>query len=107
MINGLSPTRGREMNQRRRFDGEVAEMQDAHRQEVEELRRSVEKILDAELARVREVAKALADLSAATRIKQKAGASKEIQGAVRWLEPAEGPAAKPKRAAPQRQRVTT
>jgi hypothetical protein len=88
MINDLVRQRGAFQQQKQQFNGDVAGLQDSYRQAVDELRQSVKKVLKkyAELGESTEIAKALADLSAATRINQKLGPSRELQSASRWLD---------------------
>jgi hypothetical protein len=88
MIGNLFRQGGAFQQQKRQFHSDVAALQDSSRKAVDELRRSVEKIFMqyAELGKDGEIAKALADLSAATRMRQKLGPSNDLQAAARWLD---------------------
>jgi methyl-accepting chemotaxis protein len=107
MIGNLARQGGGFEQQKWEFNGEVGRLRDSYRQAVDELRRSVDKILKnyAKLDKDAEVTKALADLSASTRSKQKLGPSRELQGVLKWLDRAR--AIGPKRAplaAPRKRR---
>jgi hypothetical protein len=87
MINNLSQQGGNFQEQAREFDKEVKDREDSYRQAVEELRESFGEINKRyeELGRDEGIAKALADLSAGTKARQKVGPSKELKDAISAL----------------------
>ncbi len=107
MINTLARLGGGLEQQKREFNAEVRRLGDSCKQAVEELRKSLDKIQKkyAESSEDKEITKALADLSASTRIKQKLGPSKELHTAVKWLQRAGGSGSNPEASAkPRRKR---
>jgi len=96
MINNLARQGGGLEQQKREFNAEVRRLGDSYEQAIEELRKSVDKIQKkyAESSEDQEITKALADLSASTRIKQKLGPSKELQNVLKWLDGPRGTGSK-------------
>ncbi len=92
MINNLARQGGGLEQEKREFNAEVRLLGESYKQAIAELRKSVDKIQKkyAEIAEDQEITKALADLSASTRSKQKLGPSKDLQNAVKWLQRAGG-----------------
>jgi methyl-accepting chemotaxis protein len=92
MINGFSQQGGDFQEQLRQFGKEVDDMEDSHRKVVEELRESVAEINTRyeELGADEEIAKALSDLSATTKVKQRLGPSRELKDATTALARAAG-----------------
>jgi formylglycine-generating enzyme required for sulfatase activity len=83
MLNGFSQQGGDFQEQLREFSKELADMEDSYRQAVEELRASVAEINTRyeELAADEEITKALSDLSATAKMKQRLGPSRELKDA--------------------------
>jgi clan AA aspartic protease (TIGR02281 family) len=92
VINQLADQRGQFQDLKKQFNAEVAQVREAYMQAVSGLRTSVDEITAkyAEVNKSDEVKKALKDLSASSRIKQKLGPSKEFTNAVKWLGRFEG-----------------
>jgi methyl-accepting chemotaxis protein len=92
MINSFSQQGGDFQEQLRQFGKEVDDMEDSHRQAVEELRGAVAEINTRyqELGADEEIAKALSDLSATTKVKQRLGPSRELKDATTALARAAG-----------------
>ena len=92
LIQQLADQRGQFQDLKKQFNAEVAQVREAYMQAVSGLRTSVDEIKAkyAEASKNEEVTKALKDLSASSRIKQKLGQSKEFGAAVKWLERFEG-----------------
>jgi len=92
LIGNLVRQGGDLEQQRREFNVEVRRLRDSSRKVIDELSKSIDKIQQkyADAGKDADITKALADLFASTRIKQKLGPSKDLQEAVRWLERAQG-----------------
>ena len=92
VINQLADQRGQFQDMKKQFNAEVAQVRESYMQAVSGLRTSVDEITAkyAEVSKDEEVTKALKDLSASSRIKQKLGQSKEFTSAVKWLGRFEG-----------------
>ena len=92
LINNLGAQRGQFQEQKQQFNAEVARLRESYMQAVSGLRKSVDEVTAkyAELNGKEEVLKALKDLSASTRTKQKLGPSKELASAIKWLAKFEG-----------------
>jgi formylglycine-generating enzyme required for sulfatase activity len=92
MINSFSRQGGDVQEQLRQFSEEVEAMEDLHRQAVEELRDAVAEINTRyeELGADDEVTKALSELSATTKLKQRLGPSRELKDATTALARAAG-----------------
>ena len=92
LINNLGSQRGQFQELKQQFNGEVARLRESYMQAIGDLRKSVDEITAkyAELNGKEEVAKALKDLSASTKTKQKLGPSKDLASAIKWLSKFEG-----------------
>jgi hypothetical protein len=92
MINNLSQQGGDFPEQLRQFDKEVKDQEASYRQAVEELRESLGEIIKRyeELGNDEEFAKALSDLSAMIKAKQKVGPTKALKDVMSWLARADG-----------------
>jgi formylglycine-generating enzyme required for sulfatase activity len=92
MVSSLSQQGGDFQEQLRQFGQEVEELAESYRQAVEEARELVAEINKRyeELGTDEEITKALADLSATTKAKQRAGPSKELNDVIRALARADG-----------------
>lgn len=92
LINNLANQRGQFQEQKQEFYAEVARLREAYVQAVSDLRTAVDEITAtyAKVSAKEEVSKALKDLSATSRIKQKLGPSKELTAAITWLAKFEG-----------------
>ncbi len=96
MINNLRRQGGGLEQQRRELNAEVGRLRDLTKKAVDELKESIEKTQKkyVDAGKDTDITKALTDLSASTRFKQKLGASKDLQEAMNWLKRAQsdGPA---------------
>jgi clan AA aspartic protease (TIGR02281 family) len=92
MISTLNNQTGQFEELKKQFNAEVAQTRESFMQAVGDLRKSVDEATAnyAELDGKEEVTKALKDLSASARIKQKLGPSKEFSNAIKWLARSEG-----------------
>jgi clan AA aspartic protease (TIGR02281 family) len=92
VINQLADRRGQFQDVKKQFNAEVAQVRESYMQAVSGLRTSVDEITAkyAEVNKSDEVKKALKDLSASLKVKQKLGPSKEFTSAVKWLRRFEG-----------------
>ncbi len=92
LINNLGDQRGQFQEQKQQFYAEVAQLREAYVQVVSDLRTAVDEITAkyAEVSTKEEVSKALKQLSASSRIKQKLGPSKDLTAAIKWLARFEG-----------------
>ncbi len=91
MINNLGRQGGDLDQQKREFNSEIRQLRDSAKEAVDELSRSIDKIQKkyVDAGKDAEITKALADLSASTRLKQKLGPSKDLQEAMNWLKRAQ------------------
>jgi hypothetical protein len=87
MIDNLARQGTAVEQQRQDFNYDLGRLRESYRDTVEDLRKAIDKIQKnyAKLEQRPEVAKALADLSASTRLKQKLGPSKELWETIKWL----------------------
>ncbi len=92
LINNLADQRGQFQDMKKQFNAEVAQVRESYMQALTDLRKSVDEIVAkyAEVEGKEEVQKALKDLSASSKIKQKLGPSKELSNAIKWLGRLEG-----------------
>ena len=92
LINNLADQRGQFQELKQQFNAEVARLRESYMQAISDLRKSVDEIMAkyAELNGKEEISKALKDLSASSKIKQKLGPSKELASAIKWLGRFEG-----------------
>ena len=92
LINNLADQRGQFQELKQQFNAEVARLRESYMKTVSDLRKSVDEIMAkyAELNGKEEVSKALKDLSASSKSKQKLGPSKDLAGAIKWLGRFEG-----------------
>jgi clan AA aspartic protease (TIGR02281 family) len=92
MISSLADQRGQFQDLKKRFNAEVAEVRESYMLAVGDLRKAVDEIMAkyAEIGGKEEVSRALKDLSASSKIKQKLGPSKELTSAIKWLGRLEG-----------------
>ncbi len=92
LINNLADQRGQFQDMKKQFNAEVAQVRESYMQAVSDLRKSVDEIMAkyAQLEGKEEIQKALKDLSASSKIKQKLGPSKELASAIKWLGRLEG-----------------
>jgi len=92
LINNLSEQRGQFREMKQRFNTEVARIRETYMQAVTDSREAVDKI-NAKYAQLNgnaDVAKALNDLSASSKIQHKLGPSKDLANAIKWLTKLEG-----------------
>ena len=87
MIRTLQDQKGQYQELKKQFNAEAAQARESYMQAVGDLRKAVDEIMAkyTELSDKEEVTKALKDLSAASKNKQKLGPSKELANAVKWL----------------------
>ncbi len=87
MIRTLQDQRGQYQELKKQFNAEAAQARESYLQAVGDLRKAVDEIMATytELNDKEEVKKALKDLSAASKSKQKLGPSKDLANAVKWL----------------------
>jgi clan AA aspartic protease (TIGR02281 family) len=92
VINNLAGQRGQFQELKQQFNGEVARLRESYMQAISGLRQSVDEITAkyTELNGKEEVVKALKDLSASSKTKQKLGPSKELAAVIKWLAKSEG-----------------
>ncbi len=92
MITTLADQRGQFQELKQQFNAEVARVREAYMQAVGDLRKSVDEITAkyTELEGNAEVSKAIKDLSASAKAKQKLGPSKDLAAAIKWLAKSEG-----------------
>jgi clan AA aspartic protease (TIGR02281 family) len=92
VINQLADQRGQFQDLKKQFNAEVAQVRESYMQAVSGLRTAVDEITSkyADVSKNEDVTKALKDLSASSRIKQKLGPSKEFTSAIKWLGRFEG-----------------
>jgi methyl-accepting chemotaxis protein len=92
LINNLAAQGGQFHELKQQFNAEVARLRESYMQAVSDLRKLVDEITAkyAELNRKEQVSKALEDLSASSKTKQKLGPSKDLAGAIKWLGRFEG-----------------
>ncbi len=92
LINNLANQRGQFQELKQQFNAEVAQARESYMQAVSDLRKSVDEITTkyAECGGKKEVLKALEDLSASSKVKQKLGPSKDLTSAIKWLTRFEG-----------------
>jgi clan AA aspartic protease (TIGR02281 family) len=92
VINSLADQRGQFQDLKKQFNAEVAQVRESYMQAVSGLRTAADEITSkyAEAGKNEEIAKALKDLSASSRIKQKLGPSKDFTSALKWLGKFEG-----------------
>jgi methyl-accepting chemotaxis protein len=88
MIDNLARQGTAMEQQRQNFNDDFGRLRESYRDAVEDLRKAVDKIQKnyAKLEQNPAIAKALADLSASTRLKQKLAPSKDLREAIKWLE---------------------
>jgi predicted nucleic acid-binding Zn-ribbon protein len=87
VINNLAGQRGQFQELKQQFNGEVARLRESYMQAISSLRQSVDEITAkyAELNGKEEVVKALKDLSASSKTRQKLGPAKELAAVIKWL----------------------
>jgi hypothetical protein len=87
MANNVNSQAPQFKEQMQKFNEEVDRLRRSHQEAVDSLRESVEKAMAkyAELTKDEPVVKAVADLSTASKLKQKLGPSKELLTVVKWL----------------------
>ena len=92
MITTLADQRGQFQDLKQQFNAEVARVREAYMQAVGDLRKAVDEITAkyTELEGNAEVTKAIKDLSASAKAKQKLGPSKDLAAAIKWLGKSEG-----------------
>jgi clan AA aspartic protease (TIGR02281 family) len=92
LIRNLADQRGHFQEVKQQFNGEVARFRESYMQAISGLRKSVDEIMAkyTELNGNEEIAKALKDLSASLKTRQKLGPSKELTSAIKWLGRFEG-----------------
>jgi clan AA aspartic protease (TIGR02281 family) len=92
VINQLADQRGQFQDMKKQFNVEVAQVRESYMQAFSGLRTAVDEITSkyAEVSKNEDVAKALKELSASSRIKQKLGPSKDFTSAIKWLGRFEG-----------------
>jgi clan AA aspartic protease (TIGR02281 family) len=92
MINGMAGQRGAFRQQAVQFQDELAHQRELYLRGIEDLQDAVSEVKEryAELGKNREVAKAIADLSASSKGRQKVEPSEKFQKVVRWLERVRG-----------------
>ena len=87
VITSLADERGQFQDMKKKFNAEVARVRESYMQTVSDLRTAVEEITSkyTEVKKNEEITKALQELSASSRIKQKLEPSKEFASALKWL----------------------
>ena len=92
VINNISQQRGQFREMKWQFNTEVTRIRESYMQAITDLRESVDKMNAkyAQLSENPEVANALKDLSASSKIQQKLGPSKDLLNAIKWLAKLEG-----------------
>ena len=97
MTNNLAREGGGLEQQKREFRAEAYRLGVSYKIAVDELSKSIDQMHRkyADAGKDADITKALADLSASSRTKQKLGPSKELQNAVRWLQRAGGTGTNP------------
>jgi clan AA aspartic protease (TIGR02281 family) len=92
LINNLYDQRQQFQEQKQQFNGEVARFRESYLEGVSNLRKSIDEIKEkyAELANKEAITRALADLSASSKTRNKLGPSKEFETAITTLERLEG-----------------
>jgi clan AA aspartic protease (TIGR02281 family) len=92
LIRNLADQRGQFQELKQQFNAEVARVRESYMQAISGLRKSVDEIMAkyTELSGTEEIPKALKDLSASLKTKQKLGPSKELTSAIKGLGKFEG-----------------
>jgi hypothetical protein len=92
VISSLADQRGQFQDMKKQFNAEVAQVRESYMQAFSDLRTARDEITSkyAEVGKSEDVTKALKDLTASSRIKQKLGPSKEFTAAIKWLGKFEG-----------------
>ena len=92
LIQQLADQRGQFQDMKKQFNAEVAQIRESYMQAVSGLRTTADEITAkyTEVSKNEEISKALKELSASSRVKQKLGPSKEYTAAIKWLARFEG-----------------